>query len=171
MQSTAHVLTSVAQAAGLALVGLLAGSLFGIWFGYDFTRYSPAAYLEVHQHAVGGLNDLLPFMGLAAIAVTATLAWRSRRRPSVMWSYVAAAICIAVGGIVTRFGNQPINAEVMGWTADALPSGWDGLRHTWWFWHGVRLAATALAFAALISAVFTDRAGDGPITRSGRAPT
>lgn len=170
MQSTTGALASAGQAIGLVVVGLLAGSLFGIWFGYDFTRYSPAAYLEVHQHAVSGLNDLLPYMGLAAIAATVALAWRSRGRPIVMWSYVVAAIGLAVAGLVTRFGNQPINALVMGWTSESLPPGWEDLRHSWWFWHGVRLAAVSVAFVALISAVFRDRSSSAGLSRSDRAP-
>src|SRR4051812_46724311 len=102
MQSTTGAAASVGQAIGLLVVGLLAGSLFGIWFGYDFTQYSPAAYLEVHQHAVSGLNELLPFMGLAAIAVMVALAWRSRRRRAVLAAYIVAAIGLAIAGLVTR---------------------------------------------------------------------
>ena len=67
-------LSTIGQALSLLLVGLLAGSMYGIWFGYDITRYSPAGFVEVHQGAVRGLNTLLPLMGLAAIVVVAVLA-------------------------------------------------------------------------------------------------
>ena len=43
------------------LISLVAGSMFGIWRGYDPALYAPATFVEVHQGAVRGLNTLLPF--------------------------------------------------------------------------------------------------------------
>ena len=58
-------LSTVGRVVSLMLVGLLAGSVFGVWRGFDFAQYTPAAYLEVHQGAVRGLNLLLPLLGAA----------------------------------------------------------------------------------------------------------
>ncbi len=150
-------LTTVGQGAGLALLGLIAGSLFGIRFGFDFTQYSPSTYLEVHQLAVHGLNDLLPMMGLAALLVIAVLAFHARANRRALVLYLLAGLGVIVAGLVTRFLNQPINSEVMTWSTVAMPADWDAIRHNWWTWHAVRLAASAVAFAALIGAVFTER--------------
>ena len=83
-------LSTIGQALSLLLVGLLAGSMYGIWFGYDVTRYSPATFVEVHQGAVRGLNTLLPLMGLAAIVLLVqavrqpSLSNTTRARPGVV---------------------------------------------------------------------------------------
>jgi hypothetical protein len=42
------------------------------------------------------------------------------------------AAFFVVAGLVTRFGNQPINAVVMTWQASAPPSGWEEARDQWW---------------------------------------
>jgi len=42
------------QILALLLVGLVAGSMFGIWRGYDVTSYSAQTFVEVHQGAVRG---------------------------------------------------------------------------------------------------------------------
>ena len=151
------VLTTVAQAAAILLVSLVAGSMFGIWRGYDPTLYSAGTFVEVHQSAVRGLNDLLPGMALAALLLVVVLAVLARSRPGALGLYVLAAVAIVIGGAITRLANQPINDIIMGWSANGLPPEWAALRDTWWRWHLVRLAATVGAELLLIAAVFAHR--------------
>lgn len=106
-------LSRILHTAILVIASLLVGAMFGIWRGFDPAMFSPATFVEVQQGAIRGLNDLLPLMGLASIVLTVVLAFLARKRPRVMWLYVAAAIALAVAGIVTRFGNQPLNDVVM----------------------------------------------------------
>ncbi len=150
-------LSTAGQALSLLIVGLLAGSMYGIWFGYDITHYSPASFVEVHQGAVRGLNTLLPLMGLAAIIVVVALAVLARQRPTVSMLYGAAGLGLVAAGLITRLCNQPINDAVMGWSASTLPADWETLRNSWWSWHAARLGATILALLLLIAAVFSDR--------------
>jgi uncharacterized membrane protein len=152
-------LPTAAQVLALMLVGLVAGSMFGIWRGYDIAAYAPGTFVEVHQGAVRGLNTLLPAMAAAALALVVLLAVLGRNRPAVLGLYLAAALAIVVGGIITRFFNQPINEQIMTWTSAAIPADWVSLRDTWWHWHLARLAATLGAELLLIAAVFTDRQG------------
>jgi uncharacterized membrane protein len=152
-------LPTAAQVLALLLVGLVAGSMFGIWRGYDITTYAPATFVEVHQGAVRGLNNLLPTMAAAALALVLLLAMVGRNRPMALGLYLAAALAIIVGGIITRFLNQPINDQIMGWSPASIPADWTALRDNWWTWHLVRLAATLGAEVLLITAVFADREG------------
>ena len=152
-------LPTAAQVLALLLVGLVAGSMFGIWRGYDITVYAPATFVEVHQGAVRGLNTLLPAMAAAGLALVVALAVLGRNRPAVLGLYLAAALAIIVGGVITRFFNQPINDQITGWTASTMPGDWAALRDSWWNWHLARLAATLGAELLLIAAVFADREG------------
>ncbi len=150
-------LPTAAQVLALLLVSLVAGSMFGIWRGYDVAAYAPATFVEVHQGAVRGLNVLLPAMAAVALALVLLLAVLARTRPLVLGLYLAAALAIVAGGIITRFLNQPINDQIMGWTSSTIPANWTTLRDSWWSWHVVRLAATLGAELLLIGAVFADR--------------
>ena len=152
-------LPTAAQILALLLLGLVAGSMFGIWRGYDITTYAPATFVEVHQGSVRGLNVLLPAMAMASIVLVLLLAVMARQRPVVLGLYLAAAAAIVVGGLVTRLLNQPINAQVMTWTPQAIPADWATLRDSWWHWHMVRLAATIGAQLLLIAAILIDREG------------
>lgn len=148
---------SIVHATALMLLGLVTGSMFAIWLGYPIVGYTPSTFLEVHQVAVRGLNALLPGLAAAAFVLTVVLAIGARRQPPILSLYVAVAGLVVAGGLITRFINQPINAQVMTWTAASLPAEWPELRQRWWTWHQVRLATTAVAQMLLIAAIFVDR--------------
>ncbi|MGV8856578.1 MAG: DUF1772 domain-containing protein [Pseudomonas sp.] len=145
------------QVLALVLIGLLAGSMFGIWRGYDITAYAPATFVEVHQGAVRGLNTLLPAMAAATLVLVVLLAVFGRNRPAVLGLYIAVALAIVAGGVITRFLNQPINDQIMAWTPETMPKDWTTLRDSWWNWHLARLAATLCAELLLLAAVSIDR--------------
>jgi Anthrone oxygenase len=64
---------------------------------------------------------------------------------------IAAAILIA-GGLITRFGNQPINAIVATWNANSPPPEWEALRDRWWHLHVIRTWIALFGFALLLIA-------------------
>ncbi len=148
--------TTALQALSLLLISLVTGSMFGIWRGYNPATFSPATFVEVHQGAVRGLNVLLPTIALVCILSVVTLAWLGRATPRVRWLYIAAAVVMATAGLITRFGNQPINAVIMAWS-EAPPDGWQTVRDSWWNWHLARLFAGISGELLLIAAIFTHR--------------
>lgn len=141
----------------IVVMALVAGSVFGIWRGYDPGTWQPQTFLEVYRGAIGGLNALLPAMGGLVLLMTALLAWSARHRGRAVALYSAAFALMVCAALITRFGNQPINAEIMTWTAETIPPGWASLRDTWWMWHLARVAVTIAGFVALLAAVFADR--------------
>jgi hypothetical protein len=152
----ASILISFLQALALLVLSLVVGAMFGVWRGFNPASFSPATFVEVQQGAIRGLNVLLPAMGAISIVTVLLLAFFGRGRPIVLSLYLAAAAAMIVAGLVTRFGNQPINAMVMSWST-LPPAGWETLRDSWWSWHLVRLAAGIVAELLLITAVFADR--------------
>lgn len=131
----------------LSAAALVAGGTVTVWRGYPPQGLSPTAFVEMQQDAIRGLNLFLPAAGLVAILATLVLSWieRGARRG---WLLVAALLFIAAG-LVTRFGNQPINAIVIGWTPAAPPAGWEALRDRWWQLHLIRTALTCAGYLAL----------------------
>ena len=150
-------LSTVGRVVSLMLVGLLAGSVFGVWRGFDFAQYTPAAYLEVHQGAVRGLDMLLPVQGILAIVIVVALAIGARRDRRQLVLLIAAAFLLAAAGLITRLGNQPINGLVMSWTAETLPADWEALRDSWRNLHLLRTISTMAALLLLSIAAATDR--------------
>ena len=139
----------------LVLMGLLVGSMFGIWIGYNPASLSASAYVEQHQNAVRSLNTLFPVLGAICIALSAVLAARSGASRRVRYFLLAAVLLMLIAALVTRFGNQPINAIVMTWSTQAQPGNWEHLRDQWWQWHVVRTIAAILAFCSVVVALLS----------------
>jgi uncharacterized membrane protein len=142
----------------LLLLGLLVGTMFGIWAGFNPLGLSATAYVEQQQNAIRSLNTLLPLMGAACIALAvwlAVVAKNERRTRSLLG---AAVVCLLVAAVVTRFCNQPINAVVITWNAQSPPPQWAQLRAEWWQWHIVRTVAGIAGFGFALAAVLWSEA-------------
>jgi uncharacterized membrane protein len=137
----------------LVLLGLLVGTMFGIWVGYNPSSLSASAYVEQQQNAIRSLNTLLPSMGAICILLTAALAFISKGDPRSRYLLIAAAILMIVAALVTRFGNQPLNAAVITWDANSPAANWAQLRDEWWHWHILRSIAGVAALALTVLAV------------------
>jgi uncharacterized membrane protein len=135
--------------ANVLVVALVAGTVFGIWLGYDPATLSPATYIEQQQEAIRALNFTMPVLGAIGILLTMISAVLARAERRKFYLLVGAAACLLVAGLVTRFGNQPINAMVMTWNAHTPPADWANLRDEWWKWHVDRTIA-AIAGLSLI---------------------
>jgi uncharacterized membrane protein len=141
----------------LLLLSLLVGTMFGIWVGFNPASLSAAAYVEQQQNAIRSLNTLLPVMGAVCVLLEAWLAIQSKNNPRSCYLFVAAIVCLVVAALVTRFGNQRINAQVITWSAQSPPANWAQLRDAWWQWHVVR------TLAGIVGLCFTQLAVLGSI--------
>jgi uncharacterized membrane protein len=139
----------------LLLMSLLVGTMFGIWVGYNPASLAATSYIEQQQNAIRAFNTLLPVIGAVSILLTMGLAFHARTDTRVRYLHVAAVICMVIAAVVTRFGNQPINAVVMTWSAQAPAENWMQLRDAWWEWHIVRSVAGIGALALTLLAVIT----------------
>jgi uncharacterized membrane protein len=92
-------------------------------------------------------------MGAACILLSAALAFMSKGDPRSRYLLFAAAVLLIVSGLVTRFANQPINAVVITWSAQAPAANWAELRDQWWQWHIVRSIAGIGALVLTVLAV------------------
>lgn len=139
--------------ADLLLAALVVGALFGAWLFLDPAGLDAGAYVTLQQQAIRKMNTVMPALGAATILVTiAAAVLRRQDRPS-LWLLVAAAICFAAIGWITRFQNQPINAIVMTWRHDLLPPDWTVLRDCWWRWHCIRVGTGVVGLSLLIVAM------------------
>jgi uncharacterized membrane protein len=143
---------SVVDFLAVMLTALVAGTTFGILFGYDPAGISGPAYIEVQQGAIRGLNLLIPALAGGAILFTLIAAWLSRDTPGRALLLILAACVLIGGGAITRFYNQPINAIVIHWDAHNPPAQWEVLRDHWWYWHVIRTWVAIAGLALLVIA-------------------
>jgi hypothetical protein len=136
----------------LMLGALVVGAMFCIQMGYDPRGLTYDAYVQEHQTAVAGLNVLMPVLGGALILCTLALAYLQRWWKSQLAILILAAIAFLIAGLITRLGNQPINATVMTWTIGSPPEGWEVLREDWWYYHSLRLGVGLAGYALVVVA-------------------
>ena len=128
------------------MAGLVSGIIVGIWLGFDPGTFSFSTYLEHQQTAIKGLNVLMPILGFITILLTLVSAFLQKNNKNVFFTLLLAAVLLIISGLVTRFGNQPINEIVMTWTNVDVPSDWTELRDRWWTLHKIRSGCSFIAF-------------------------
>jgi hypothetical protein len=133
----------------LIMAGLIAGSIAGISLGYNPASFSYPTYVEYQQNAIASLNTIMPILGLITIILTLVSAFSQKTKKSVLITLLVAATLLIAAGLITRFGNQPINAEVMKWSPSNTPANWSELRADWWQFHLGRTVLSVIAFCLI----------------------
>ncbi|MGY0039300.1 anthrone oxygenase family protein [Pedobacter sp. NJ-S-72] len=139
----------IIRLASLLSSGLIAGILFGIWVGYNPKNLSAQTYVEQQQSVIKAMNTFMPLMGLVTIAITLTAAFMQKEKLSNFTTLLFAAGLLILSGLLTRFGNQPINSVMLTWDKLDPPANWVELRDRWWNLHTIRMLSAFIAFCLI----------------------
>ena len=142
--------TQIIRFLNLLMAGLVAGTVFGIWIGYNPKNLSVNTYVEYQQGAIKALNTLMPILGLISIILTVIAAILQKQNQFVFVTLIIAAGFLLISGLITKFGNQPINSVVMTWSKASTPMNWSELRDKWWLLHKLRTLTTFISFCLII---------------------
>jgi len=146
------MLSAMIDFTNVLLAALLVGAMFGVWLFLNPAGSDAVLYIALQQQGIKGLDTTMPALGAGTILATILAAVLGRGDGTRFRLLIAAAACLVVAGLITRFLNQPINAIVMTWHRDAPPANWTRLRDEWWRWHLIRLAAGLGGLSLLIAA-------------------
>jgi Na+/H+-dicarboxylate symporter len=139
--------TSLIRFTNIVIAALLAGTSFGIWVGLNPSNYSPTTYIEQQNQLVLSLNTLMVTLVIIATLVTVVSAYLQRRNRIVFITLLFAAVSFASCILISRFGNLPIQKEMLTWNANSLPGNWTMMRDQWWSFHILRTVAELVALA------------------------
>lgn len=143
-------MTTLFRFVTIFLVSLLAGVSLGIWIGFNPSRLSQWAFLEQQQNMVGSLQVLMISLVVLATIATFVAAYRQRENKTVFLPLIIAGLFLISCMIITRFGNLPIDSQVMSWTEDTMPSNWIELRDRWMSFHRMRTGVELVALVLVI---------------------
>jgi uncharacterized membrane protein len=141
----------------LLFVALVAGAAFAIWFDYNPKGMSPAFYAEKMQHAIHTFTIPLPTVVILGVLFTVISTFLARSERPNFYLLMAASVCIIAVALITRFGNIPINNQILIWNISSPPSNWADLAQKWWELQTLRTALAIGALAFLISAALAQR--------------
>jgi uncharacterized membrane protein len=136
----------------LLSAALVVGTMFGVWLSFDPKGLSAAAYVVQQQRCIRSLNVIMPMLGGVTVLLTIASALLSIGDRARLILLLCTAACFVAAGLITRFANQPINAIVMTWSAEAPPSDWARRRDDWWRWHILRTVFGLGGLSLLIAA-------------------
>ena len=134
----------------ILMSGLIAGTLFGICIGFNPQNLTAPTYVEQQQSTIKALNTLMPILGLVTIILIVISAIMQRDSKRVFITLLTAAVLLIISGLVTRFGNQPINSVVLTWNQGNIPTNWTELRDKWWSFHLTRSLTSVASFCLVI---------------------
>ena len=139
----------------LLFVGLTAGAAYVVWFDYNPQGMSPAFYVEKIQHAIRVLTIPLPTIVVLGLIFTVIACFQARRDRTPFYLLAGGSICVLGVALITRFGNIPINNQILTWSINSPPANWSIAAQKWWKLQTARvvLQVAALCFvswAALI---------------------
>jgi hypothetical protein len=84
--------------------------------------------------------------------VTVIAAFRQKQSKVIFIGLLIASMFLLVSGLITRFGNQLINAIVMTWSKEIPLSNWVQLRDKWWSLHIIRTVIALPALCIIVGA-------------------
>jgi hypothetical protein len=140
------MITHTLRFLNIVMAGLLAGIILGIWIGFNPETFSFSTYVEHQQGAINALNVSMPLLGLMTIILTLFSAFSQKENKAVFIILLLAAVLLIASGMITKFGNQPINKIVMTWSIATEPANWIELRDRWWTLHQLRSVCSLIAF-------------------------
>jgi hypothetical protein len=143
-------MTTTIRFLNIILAALLAGTSFGIWMGFNPMNYSPSTYVEQQQNLLRSLNALMIFLVVTATLVTIVSAILHRKnKRDFITLFIAAGFFIGCI-LITRFGNAPIQNNMLTWSAHSLPGNWMIVRDEWWRFHIMRTITELIALCLIV---------------------
>lgn len=133
----------------IIIAALLAGTSFGIWIGLNPLNYSASTYIEQQNNLVLSLNTLMVSLVVFATVVTVASAYLQRKNKLIFITLLFAAASFASCILISRFGNLPIQEEILTWNPNSPPDNWTILRDKWWSFHIMRTIAELVALVLI----------------------
>jgi hypothetical protein len=137
--------TSIIRFLNIIIAALLAGTSFGIWMGFNPLNLSPTTYIEQQQNMLRSLNMLMISLVFSATVITIISAVLHRGNKQEFIPLLIASLFFISCIIISRFGNQPINNEIMTWASGTIPVNLSELRDKWWTFHILRTISELIA--------------------------
>ena len=145
------VFLSVVRYALLLAAGLLAGALFGVWLMEHSFRWGGSFYAELKQLQISTFTVPLSLLGAGTVVLRLVYSFLVRESRFAAVLTLAGVLCFVVGFAITVWGHFPINAQVMGWSAEAPPEEWAQLAEKWRRAHDLRTFFGVLGFGLLLA--------------------
>ena len=166
MQSGSTVFLAVVRLALLFAAGLLTGAIFAVWLMEDAFRGGGSFYTDLKQLQISSLTVPLSSVGAATVALGLIHLFLMRANRLAASLTLTGVLCFVVGIAITVWVHFPINAQIMGWSAEAPPQGWAQLAANWRRAHDLRTLFGVLGFCLLLASAVLPAKGRSSVMKT-----
>jgi hypothetical protein len=131
--------------------GLLSGAIFGVWLMEHSFRGGGSFYTELKQLQISAFTVPTLSLGAGTVALGLMYLFLVRGNRLAAGLTLAGVLCFVVGFAITVWVHFPINAQIMGWSAEAPPEEWAQLAVKWRRAHDLRTLFGVLGFGLLLA--------------------
>jgi hypothetical protein len=141
---------SVIRFFDLLVAGLMAGMMVSVWLGPNTRSLSEGSYIENTKVFIAAFNKKMPVLFLLSLLLTLTLAILQLAVFPVFSLLITAVIFLIFSGMITRFGNRPIDKQILRWSVAYIPDKWEYFIGRWRYFNNFRTLFVLLAFVFII---------------------
>jgi uncharacterized membrane protein len=147
---------AIGRFSSVLLSALSTGGFFGTWaaLGPSTRDFTPGTYVEVQQATIRNLRPVMGTLLPAAVAANAIMVVAgARERRSPAFALTVGGLCSQLVALALTVAIElPINAQVMTWSPDQPPQGWEAARNRWAGVHTARTASAVTGLMCLVAA-------------------
>jgi hypothetical protein len=150
----------ILESLSLLASGLLAGAFFrgGLGLRPATAELPAAAHILLRQTLIRSLRRVMLPLMLASLGLAGLAAVGSPRRGDRLLRWAGFA-CAGLPLVITRYGNVPLNKQMLTWSPEAPPSDLTRVVRRWEAFDTLRAIAAVAAFACQVGATaFATRA-------------
>ncbi len=146
----------------MRFVGLVCAALvLGLTLTHDLEipgkqMLSGAEWLTVQHTFYGGFAIVGGITEILGLISSLVLLYLLRKQKVAFILTLLAALSFIAMLALFAFGNNPLNLQIMSWTASTLPANWRHVRDAWDSFHAASSACAALALCVLLIATLRD---------------
>ena len=146
--------TTVLQAVGVILAGILAGEEFIVRYGVQpaLSNLDDRTHLAARVALVRVLRIVVPVLMLSTAAVAVVVVVTSGGQNGAGWRWAGLA-ALVVFVLLSFLGTVPINMKVVDWQPDQPPADWRAVVHRWRRLDTLRSTGAIVAFACFVVAL------------------
>ena len=129
----------------VVLVGLIAGLLVGTAIEQKTLNVLDGPAWITARHSTDAVfSRVLPWWWNSTLVMLFLAAYLNRG--GARWMFLVGGLLLLAGIVVTVAIEVPMNKQVAGWDAGAMPAGWVAIRDRWLRFHVVRTVLGAVGF-------------------------
>jgi len=141
----------------ILVLGLMARMMAAVCLGSGTRPGSDVIRIEKTKVFIKAFKIKMPMLLFLSILLTLTSAFLQNKNLSIFIPLLISGVILISSGIVSQFGNRPIDKQILRWTTTYIPDKWEYLLDRWLYFHRLRTILVLIVFVLVVFTFFGDK--------------